>query len=55
MPCAAKCQFKVEMFNLFNHPQFGPPNTALGSGTFGQVTSDANQPRIGQFSLCLNY
>jgi len=43
------------MFNLFNHPQFGPPNTALGSGTFGQVTSDANQPRIGQFSLCLNY
>jgi hypothetical protein len=48
-------QFRAEMFNLFNHPQFAPPNTALDSGTFGQVTADANQPRIGQFSVRLLY
>jgi len=48
-------QFRAEMFNLLNHPQFAPPNTALDSGTFGQVTADANQPRIGQFSVRLLY
>jgi hypothetical protein len=48
-------QFRAEMFNLFNHPQFAPPNGALGNAGFGRVTAQANQPRVGQFSLRLNY
>ncbi len=48
-------QFRAEFFNVFNHAQFAPPNTALGNSAFGTVTATANQPRIGQFSLRLNY
>jgi hypothetical protein len=44
-------QFRAEFFNLFNHPQFAPPDGALGNAGFGRVTAQTNQPRIGQFSL----
>ncbi|MDR3572217.1 MAG: carboxypeptidase-like regulatory domain-containing protein [Anaerolineaceae bacterium] len=55
-------QFRAELFNMFNHAQFGPPGGSLGSAalsngeaSFGRVTSQANKPRIAQFSLRLNY
>jgi len=38
---AARFQFRAEMFNAFNHPNFGPPNTTYGSPSFGRVTSAA--------------
>ena len=44
-------EFRSEFFNIFNHPQFGPPNTGLGNGGFGQVTSTINSPRLIQFGL----
>jgi hypothetical protein len=44
-------EFRTEFFNLFNHAQFGAPNTAFGSNTFGQVSSTLNQPRLIQFGL----
>jgi hypothetical protein len=54
-------QFRAEYFNLFNHTNFGDPNTTL-NGTFGEVTSttpqngaNANDPRIAQFSLKLEF
>ncbi len=44
-------QFRAEFFNLFNKPQFGPPNRTAGSGSFGIVNSTVNNPRLIQFAL----
>jgi hypothetical protein len=44
-------QFRTEFFNAFNRVQFGPPGTALGSGSFGIVSSQLNNPRLIQFGL----
>ncbi|HKR59609.1 MAG TPA: TonB-dependent receptor [Pyrinomonadaceae bacterium] len=45
-------QFRVEAFNLFNHPNYNLPDNFLGSPTFGQITS-ARDPRHLQFGLKL--
>ena len=39
------------MFNAFNHPTFGQPNTNLNSGTFGQITYSQLAPRAQQAAL----
>jgi hypothetical protein len=41
-------QFRAELFNAFNHPNFGPPNIARDSSGFGQILSAASG-RIIQF------
>jgi len=43
-------EFRFEMFNALNHPNFGLPNTSMKSSQFGQITS-AGDPRILQFGL----
>jgi hypothetical protein len=55
----ASLQFRAEYFNIFNHTNFGDPNTTL-NGSFGQITGTtpqngaaANDPRIAQFSAKL--
>ncbi len=48
-------QFRAEVFNTANHVQFAPPGTTLGYPQFGKVTGQANQPRLFQFSLRVNY
>jgi hypothetical protein len=45
-------EFRGEFFDLFNHPQFGPPNGTSTSPTFGVVTNTVNSSfRIVQFGL----
>jgi len=55
-------QFRAEFFNIFNHPQFDPPNAgccqpAQGgtNSAFGVVSGQYNFPRIIQFGLKLTF
>lgn len=45
-------QFRAEVFNLFNHPNFNLPDNFLGSPTFGRISS-ARDPRHIQFGVKL--
>jgi hypothetical protein len=46
----ATLDFRVEAFNLFNRVQFSNPDTGLGDGTFGWISSTLNNPRLLQVS-----
>jgi hypothetical protein len=48
-------EFRAEFFNLFNHPQFGPPNGTENSATFAAVTNTVNLPRLVQLGLKVNF
>jgi hypothetical protein len=47
-------EFRAEVFNVFNHPNFTTVSTSYGSGTFGQITAAAD-PRIMEFALRLRF
>lgn len=44
-------QFRAELFNAFNTPQFAIPDQFLGDGSFGQITSTNLPNREVQFAL----
>jgi Carboxypeptidase regulatory-like domain/TonB dependent receptor len=46
-------QFRAEMFNAFNHPQFANPNNRVDLPQGGTITSLSNSMRIVQFGLKL--
>ncbi len=48
-------QFRAEFFNLFNRVQFNFPGQTVGNPQFGIVGSQANNPRLVQFALRMNY
>ena len=46
---------RAEAFNVFNHARFNNPGTSLSNGnTLGQITT-AQDPRILQLALKLNF
>jgi len=52
-------QFRAEMFDIFNHPNFGNPTLSIASSSFGKITStrfpagDFGSSRQIQFALKL--
>ena len=46
-------QFRAESFNTMNHPQFGLPNTTIGTSSAGVISSQQNKPRDIQFAMKL--
>lgn len=48
-----KLQFRSELFNAFNTPQFDFPNSNLNNPLFGTISAQANTPRQIQFGLKL--
>ena len=51
---SVRLQFRVEFFNLFNHPEFNAPDLNPTSSTFGRITGQANDiGRVGQLGLRL--
>ena len=50
LPKDMRVQFRLESFNVFNHPQFLAPNTSVTSPQFGVIGS-ARPARINQIGL----
>ncbi len=53
-----RLEFRAEIFNLFNRVRFGNPNQTVTTDavpTTGRVTSQANNPRLVQLSLRVNF
>jgi hypothetical protein len=45
-----KIQFRAEVFNLFNHPNFRTVQTSASASNFGFLT-ETDDPRVFQFGL----
>ncbi len=49
----ASLQFRAELFNGWNHTQFGPENSSVVPGQFGRISNVRVSPREVQFALKL--
>jgi len=51
----AGVEFRAELFNAFNHPQFADPGYAVDGASFGIITGTSVSPRIAQFALKISF
>jgi len=51
LPGEAEMEFRGEVFNLTNTPEFSQPNGSFGSAAFGSITSTVTDPRVVQFAI----
>jgi hypothetical protein len=47
----AEMEFRAEVFDIFNTPEFAQPNGSFGSAAFGSITSTFTDPRVAQLAL----
>ena len=43
-------EVRAEMFNFTNHPRFGQPNSAVGSGPAGSSITNLTSPSFGMIT-----
>ncbi len=48
-------EFRTELFNAFNHPQFANPGQSASFASYGQITGTSVNARIIQFGLKVNF
>jgi len=51
----SNAEFRWDAFNLFNHPGFGFPNSAIGNASAGRITTTIVDNRSMQFALKFNF
>jgi hypothetical protein len=51
LPGEADVEFRAEVYDVMNTPQFAQPNGSFGSAAFGSITSTFTDPRVAQFAL----
>jgi hypothetical protein len=54
LPLETDMEFRAEMFDVTNTPEFSQPSGSFGSAAFGSITSTTTDPRVVQFALRLS-
>jgi len=54
LPGKADMEFRAEVFNVTNTPQFGQPNGSCGATAFGTITTTSAEQRVAQFAIRLS-
>ena len=54
LPLETDMEFRAEMFDVTNTPEFAQPNGSFGSAAFGSITGTTTDPRVVQFALRLS-
>jgi hypothetical protein len=54
LPGETDMEFRGEIFDILNTPEFAQPSGSLGSAAFGSITSTVTDPRVVQFAIRLS-